>query len=102
MNVVSVTYHETGLRTLSVECEGCSETHQIVWPIGELTLAGELPCGVVLRGVALPDWAFDPRYRTGYKKYPQKPHEVFAGQAASTNEQLDDNAINDPARNWEE
>ena len=97
MNVVSVTYHESGLRTLCVDCEGCGSTHEIVWRNGTADLGpGELPCGFPLSGVEIPAWAYDARHRTGFRKYPQKPHHVFAGK------ELDDNAINDPARNWEE
>ena len=100
VNVVSVTYHEAGHRTVAVDCEGCNGTHEIVWPIGTLTLDGELPCGAVLSGLEIPAWCVDPKFRTGFRKYPQKPHSVFPDEAAS--EQRDDNAMHDPARNWEE
>jgi hypothetical protein len=42
MNVVSVTYHEDGRRTVGVACGQCAFTHQIVWPVGADVLGGSL------------------------------------------------------------
>jgi hypothetical protein len=81
VNVVSVTYHEAGHRTLCIECEGCSETREIAWPFGTLTLDGELPCGAVLLDVEIPAWCVDPKFRTGFRKYPQRPHSVFPDES---------------------
>ena len=57
-------------------------------------------------GIQIPAWCVDPKFRTGFRKYPQRPHSVFPDEAASSetsehsspaSEQRDDNAINDPA-----
>jgi hypothetical protein len=71
LNVVSVTYHEAGHRTLCVD-EDCSETHEVAWPMGTLVLDGELPCGAVLSGLEITAWCVDPKFRTGFRKYPPR------------------------------
>jgi hypothetical protein len=93
MNVVSVTYFEGGLRTLSVDCD-CGSSHSVAWPKGTLTLEGELPCGAELSGLEIPAWCVDPKFRTGFRKYKQRPHSVFPDEAASSpaGEQREDSA----------
>ena len=98
VNVVSVTYHEGGQRTLCVECDDCNESHEVVWPIGTLTLNGELLCGATL-DIQIPAWCVDPKFRTGFRKYPQRPHSVLE---AETTDSINDNAMHIPALNFEE
>ena len=93
-NVVSVTYLETGIRTVSVLCR-CREEHDVVWPSGAIESSGQLPCGVSLSNLAIPAWALDPRYRTGYAKLPARAHKVFAADG-----DLNDNGFDEPELNW--
>lgn len=113
VKVVSVTYNENGLRTLAVNCE-CGDTHEVAWPKDTIELCGELPCGSVLSGVEIPAWCFDPRHRTGFRKYPQRPHSVVGDSsppselAESTEgtqsgaDGLNDNASGEYEHNWTE
>ena len=90
--IVSVTYHETGHHTVAVDCE-CGESHDIAWPVGTLALDGELPCGATL-DIQIPAWCVDPKFRVGFRKYPQRPHSVFPDEDESSpaSEQREDSA----------
>jgi hypothetical protein len=96
MNVISVTYHESGQRTVSVKCLYCNTSHEIDWPTGVVKLHAGLECGVYARGIQIPAWALNLRRRTRYKFDPAQAHQVPAGQGR------DDNAMDVPQPNWEE
>ena len=91
VNVVSVTYHEGGRRTVSFECPGCGALHEDYgWPVGVLKAGNVLgfvrcqsSCGTGF-DVVIPDWCFDARHRTGYAKFQQRPHSVFSDEAAGS------------------
>jgi hypothetical protein len=104
VNVVSFTYHESGLRTVAVHCSACNDTHEVVWPKDTIELCGELPCGVVLRGLRIPAFCFDPRHHTGFRKYPPRAggnseHSVVATESADS---INDNAIGEYENSWTE
>jgi hypothetical protein len=84
VEVTGITYPESGTRTLHVNCPRCRLTHSHVWPLNQMTIGHRVgPCGMGYH-IDIPDWAFT--HRTGYAK----------------RNWLDDNAIHDPANNWEE
>lgn len=101
--VLSVTYFEDGHKTVSFACPKCAVLHEhYVWPDGGLrggNIIGHFHCNRCSVGgeVVLSPWAFDPRHRTGYRRYLQ-PTDVLAGGDFGR----DDNAMDDPANNWEE
>lgn len=91
-------YHESGSRSVEIDCPACGDVHRHEWPIGELIIGYRaMKCTVSrLRGqiggyeIEIPDWAFDRRQRTGYAKRPVRVS------------RLSDNAFYDPANKWEE
>jgi hypothetical protein len=58
--VVAVTYHESGSRSVEVECWTCGDVHTVQWLVGTREVATK--CGVV----EIPDWAQG--HRTGFGK----------------------------------
>ena len=104
--VTSVTYREDGQRTVCVECPLCGQPEKLAWPInyhdksGYLERLGiddvEAHCGGGKLSVLIPLWASDVRFRTGYRKYPQRPHSVVIAQP----ETLNDDAFGEPEHNW--
>lgn len=103
-NLLSVTYYESGRRAVNFTCPGCGGLHEdFGWPDGGLKDGNVLGfvrcnhgCGTAF-DVVIPAWARSPRHRMGYRKFLQ-PNQVFAGGDFGR----DDNAMDDPANNWEE
>lgn len=96
MRLSSVTFYESGQRTVNVTCTGCGQVHEILWPSGCDRLREGLPCGFYA-DITIPTWARNPRRdRTHYRFDPSRPHTVAAG------EDRDDAAIDVPVPNWEE
>jgi hypothetical protein len=96
VKVISVSYHESGLRTVSVRCKYCNTIHELAWATGVLALSEGLPCGVYARGIQIPAWALNLRKRTRDRFDPAQQHQVSAGH------DRDNNAMDVPQPNWEE
>jgi hypothetical protein len=96
VEVHSVTYFENRTRTFEVECPNCYELHGHSWPLKENVIGlRQGACGE-LYDVKVPRWANNSRYRFGYAKLAPTEHALISPDV------LDDNAIDDPANNWEE
>lgn len=96
--VRAVTYHENQRRTVEISCPVCQSEHTHAWPLSESQIgyrtAGCNPSvGYV---VQIPEWAKHRENRRSYAKYADQTT-TKAGASS-----LNDNAIDDPANNWEE
>jgi hypothetical protein len=96
MNIASVSYYESGLRTVTVRCSDCNIAHALPWPYGTDVVTGQLPCGPTV-SIAVPTWARNPRRdRKWYRFNPAAPH------ATSEPQSRNDNAIHEYEPNWTE
>lgn len=113
--VISVTYREDASRTVSVLCPYCGQVEELAWPAAPsgsgYVFQSRIPdtragCGQGMYRVRIPSWAYDVRYRTGYRKFLQA-NPVFAGGDFGRDEvtvgvDCSNDALSDPANNWEE
>ena len=106
--VTAVTYHENASRTVSVVCPFCGQVEEWPWPITHHEGSGYLQCLGVPDAVArcgggtyrvsIPVWAYDVRYRTGFRRKFLQANPVFAGGDFGR----DDQAQDVPVANWTE
>lgn len=104
--VTAVTYRENATRTVSVVCPYCGQVEELRWPAtphgSGYVFQSTIPdtpaaCGGGAYRVVVPSWAYDVRFRTGYRKFLQA-NPVFAGGDFGR----DDQAQDVPVANWTE
>lgn len=111
-----MTYREDATRTVSVVCPYCGQVEELRWPAtphgSGYVFQSRIPdtragCGLGTYRVCIPSWAYDVRYRTGFRRKFLQANPVFAGGDFDRDEvtvgvDSANDAIHDPANNWEE